>query len=92
MPDIPRIGAPEVERLIADVMPEASITTESISLIHGSWRIEISRDDQRFAFVWGPISGFGGIDYSVSNDNVFAYCDEYLWSLDDARRFLTSRI
>ena len=92
MPDIPPIEAPEVEHLIAEIMPDASITTETISPIHGSWRIEIIREGRRFAFVWGPISGFGGIDYSVPSDDVFAYCDEYLWSLDDARKFLSNRI
>jgi hypothetical protein len=92
MPDIPQIEAPQLERLIAAVLPDASFTTENISPIHGSWRIEIIRDNRRFAFVWGPISGFGGIDYSVVNDDVFTHCDEYLWSLDDARRFLSDRI
>jgi hypothetical protein len=92
MPDIPSIEALQVERLIAEVMPDASITTDSISPIHGSWRIEIICDERRFAFVWGPMSGFGGIDYSVPSDDVFAYCDEYLWSLDDARKFLSNRI
>ena len=92
MPDIPTIEASQVERLIAQVLPDASITTGIINPEYGSWRIEIVHGNCKLAFAWGPLSGFGGIDHSVANDDVFAYCDEYLWSLDDARRFLTARI
>jgi hypothetical protein len=92
MPSIPLIEASQVERLIAEWMPDASTTTETISPIQGSWRIEIQHERTRLAFVWGPESGFGGIDYSIANDDVFAHCDEYLWSLDDARKFLVNRI
>lgn len=64
------------------------IDIEQINTEHKSWSMSVKTGDHHLEFVWGPISGFGGIDHSTKNENTFAYCDEYLDTLEDARRFL----
>jgi hypothetical protein len=92
MAEIPTVEAAHMERMITELLPEASFVTQTINTSHGSWEIEIVTPHKRLAIVWGPLSGFGGIDHSRLNNDPFAYCDEFFWSMDDARKFLVNSI
>jgi hypothetical protein len=85
---IPQISLSQIEALVAKVIPHATTHSEVINPNYGSWRIEITVAKHRLAFVWGPLSGFGGIDYSKPNEDIFAHSDEIFWSFDEAEQFL----
>ena len=88
MQKIPPISLSQVVALVSAVMPYAVTHAEVINPDFGSWRIEITTDKNHLAMVWGPLSRFGGIDYSKPNEDIFAHCDDIFWSLDEAEKFL----
>ena len=85
---IPQISLSQIAALITAILPHAVTHSEVINPDYGSWRIEINTAKHHLAVVWGPLSGFGGIDYSKTDEDIFAHCDEIFWSLDEAEHFL----
>ncbi|MEO5914592.1 MAG: hypothetical protein ABIS50_10195 [Luteolibacter sp.] len=79
-PRIPLITASDLKDLLSSVFPQATFESEITNADFGSWRLTVTQDYKEIEFVWGPLSGFGGIDPEIHNEDVFAHCDEYLYS------------
>ncbi len=84
---IPLLTSNALCNALHEQFPRAQLSEEVVNAEHRSWRVTMTVGDKRLEFVWGPLSGFGGINPDVEDENAFAYCDEYLYSLDDAVRF-----
>ncbi|WAC18404.1 hypothetical protein OVA24_14310 [Luteolibacter sp. SL250] len=60
-PRIPLLSAGQLMDILLPVFTEATFKGEIINAEHNSWRIEVSNPPKLVEFVWGPLSGFGGM-------------------------------
>jgi hypothetical protein len=86
-PRIPLLTAEHLTEVLLLAFPQATFESEATNPEYGSWRLTMSQFSKVIEFVWGPLSGFGGIDPDIDDDNIFAYCDEYLYSEEAAITF-----
>lgn len=85
---IPVIDAEELKEVLHSAFPSANFIQEIVNPAYDSWQLQVLQADKSIEFVWGPLSSFGGIhSQSATDENLFAYCDQYLHSIDDAIAF-----
>ncbi|WP_404789518.1 hypothetical protein [Altericista sp. CCNU0014] len=85
---IPYIESEQLSDRLQQHFPSAQITVEIMNSEYQSWCMKVAIDGKNLEYVWGPLSGFGVIDLkNRSVENLFAYCDVYLGSMDEAVNF-----
>ena len=90
---IPLITVDELQSALELVFPAAQFEAEQVNVEHRSWRLHVSLGKRRIEFAWGPLSGFGGIEHnSPDREASFDYCDDYLFSLEDAISYAESHL
>ena len=83
-PRIPVVPIDEFQSALQLAFPDSSFHVERVNPRYGSWHLVVSLGERQVEFVWGPLSGFGGIDPAINDGNVLAYCDQYLFTKEAA--------
>lgn len=88
---IPHVDPVDFSDTLKQLFPNAQLNTEIVNPDHKSWCMMLSINGKSIEFVWGPLSGFGAINWQNQDvDDPFGYCDTYLYSVDDAIAFAKS--
>ena len=86
----PTVTSDSFASLVRDHFPDARTKIEPMNPVYQSCRMEVSRGNTGAEIVWGPLTGFGGIDPTLPDDgNIFKPFDVPFDSVEEVIQFLS---